>query len=103
MPGILLDPYILETLMRDLSGHDRKPSAFLVYLCLWYRDATSAGKGVQLSLRQMAEATGLSKRAVQSALKRLVHRRLIQVSRQSRTAVPRYTVQRPWARRRKSG
>jgi hypothetical protein len=27
-----IDAYILDTLMRDLVGHDRQPSAFLVYL-----------------------------------------------------------------------
>ena len=30
-----LDPYITDVLMRDLVGHDRTPSAFIVYLWLW--------------------------------------------------------------------
>ena len=31
---VQLDAYVLDTLMRDLTGHDRQPSAFLVYLSL---------------------------------------------------------------------
>ena len=30
-PTLTLDPYLTETLMRDLVGHDRRPAAFLVY------------------------------------------------------------------------
>ena len=32
---IVLDDYVMDVLMRDLVGHDRAPSAFLVYLHLW--------------------------------------------------------------------
>jgi DNA-binding GntR family transcriptional regulator len=42
--------------------------------------------------------TGLSKRSVQSALGWLVRRKLIAVQRQSITAIPVYTVLRPWRR-----
>ena len=35
---VTLDAYILDSLMPDLVGHDRQPSAFLVYLYL-YRHA----------------------------------------------------------------
>ena len=27
---VTLDPYVVDTLMADLVGHDRQPSAFLV-------------------------------------------------------------------------
>ena len=30
-----LDHYVVNVLMRDLAGHDRRPAAFLVYLHLW--------------------------------------------------------------------
>src|SRR5690349_10544746 len=30
-----VDDYVIDVLMRDLVGHDRAPSAFLVYLYLW--------------------------------------------------------------------
>ena len=31
-----LDDYLVETLLPDLIGHDRAPSAFLIYLKLWH-------------------------------------------------------------------
>ena len=91
-----LDAYILDTLMADLVGHDRQPSAFLVYLSLWR--GMESNSTVQIALRDIAEATGLSKRAVQAALSWLVKRKLISVARASITAVPVYTVLRPWRR-----
>lgn len=56
-----------------------------------------------LPLREIAEGTGLSKRAVQDALTRLAARRLVSVERASITAIPRYRVHRPWARRPEPG
>lgn len=94
---ITVDRYVLQTLMPDLVGHDRKPSAFLVYLFLWA--ATSAGEAsAEASLGRIAEGTGLSKRAVQHAVALLVRRELLAVDRMSITAVARYTIQRPWRR-----
>ena len=94
---IAVDRYVLETLMPDLVGHDRKPSAFLVYLFLWA--ATSAGEvTAEVSLARIAEGTGISKRAVQHAVALLVHRELLAVDRMSITAVARYTVLQPWRR-----
>jgi DNA-binding MarR family transcriptional regulator len=92
---LLLDDYIIDTLMRDLCGHDRQPSAFLVYLFL-YRQA-AAGE-VQIALRDIADSTGLSKRSVQTAVTRLIKRKLISAKRETITAVPIYTVLRPWKR-----
>lgn len=100
MPAIEIDDYVLDTLMRDLTGHDRQPSAFLVYLSLWRKAWVQGGWTVQASLRELADATGLSRRAVQNAIGRLHRRKLIGIQRASITAVPVYTVQRPWARRR---
>lgn len=97
MRTVELDAYVLETLMADLVGHDRQPSAFLVYLFLWSRGGREEG-GVQVSLRAMAEGTGLSRRAVQDAVGRLLQRRLATVERASLTTVPRYRVLRPWVR-----
>jgi hypothetical protein len=90
-----VDAYVTETLMADLVLHDRHPSAFLVYLQLWYRSRSGASR-VPLSHRGMAHATGLSKSAVQAAIRTLTRRRLIRATRESSTAVPRYTVLRPW-------
>ena len=95
---IPIDAYLLDSLMPDLVGHDRQPSAFLVYLCLW-RQTHGSGQGTaQVALQDIAEATGLSKRSVQDALGWLAKRKLVSISRASITAVPVYTVLRPWRR-----
>ncbi|MES2176230.1 MAG: helix-turn-helix domain-containing protein [Gemmatimonadota bacterium] len=95
-----IDRYVLDTLMADLVGHDRHPAAFIVYLALTARSLAEDGLAVTLSLRELAEATGLSKRAVQDAVQRLDRRKLVMVDRASPTAVPEYTVLKPWNRRR---
>src|SRR4051812_946760 len=100
METLRLDPYVIETLMPDLVGHDRRPAAFVVYLALWARASVVRFKPVSLSLRELSDATGLSKRAVQTALARLTRRKLIVAERASSTAVPEYTVNRPWVKRR---
>jgi len=98
MTAVPLDPYIVDTLMPDLVGHDRQPSAFLVYLFLWRRTHGAGAATIQVALLDIAGATGLSKRAVQEALGRLATRKLLTVARASITAVPVYTVLRPWRR-----
>jgi DNA-binding MarR family transcriptional regulator len=99
MTTMELDTYVTDTLMQDLVGHDRQPSAFLVYLHLWRQTSGGDHSSGPRSLRTLAEATGLSKRAVQMAVASLEKRRLIEVERALPTAVPEYTVHRPWARR----
>ena len=91
-----LDAYVVDTLMADLVRHDRQPSAFLVYLQLWLR--ASRRRTAAVSHQAMADATGLSKSAVQAAVRTLLRRRLIRAARTSATAVPAYTVLRPWRR-----
>jgi hypothetical protein len=98
MASVDVDAYVLDTLMPDLVGHDRQPSAFVVYLCLWRRTHGSGSATVQVSLMDIAAATGLSKRAVQDALGWLAKRRLLSIQRESITAIPVYTVRRPWLR-----
>lgn len=98
MTTIAIDVYVLDTLMRDLVGHDRRPSAFLVYLYLWRATHGHGGAGAQIALLDIAQDIGLSKRSVQEALSWLSKRKLVTVARQSITAVPVYTVLRPWRR-----
>jgi DNA-binding transcriptional MocR family regulator len=84
--------------MRDLAGHDRSPAAFLVYLFLWRGTRARSLGAVRLSHREIAEEVGLSKSAVQQAL-RILHRRGLVKSRQRhRTDTPEHQVMRPWAR-----
>jgi len=96
MNAIRLDRYILETLMPDLVGHDRSPSSFLVYLTLWLRTRGRRPPLTRISHRELAEETGLSKSAVQAAIRNLTRRRLITAAHASPTAVPEYRVMRPW-------
>jgi hypothetical protein len=95
---ITLDPYLTDVLMADLVGHDRQPSAYLVYLTLTRRSGGAHRAEVAMALQDIAEASGLSKRTVQSAIAHLVYRRLLAVDRASPTAVPVYSVLRPWRR-----
>ena len=96
-PRLSVDRYVVETLMPDLVGHDRKASSFLVYLALWAR-ATGRARAARVSLKTLAEETGLSRRGVQSGLANLARRKLVSVRRASITAVPEYAVMRPWIR-----
>jgi hypothetical protein len=93
-----LDAYVLDTLMADMVGHDRQPSAFLVYLHLWRRTGGGSEEAT-LTLRSIAEGTGLSKRAVQDALARLAGRGLVSARRETITATLTYALHRPWVRR----
>jgi hypothetical protein len=93
-----IDAYVLDNLMADLVGHDRQPSAFLVYLFLWRRTLGAGEESTQVSLFDLAAGTGLSKRAVQEALRWLSKRRLLSIQRAGITAIPVYTVKRPWVR-----
>lgn len=93
---LALDPYITDTLMRDLIGHDRAPTAFALYLWLW-RQTRAAGKPVLgISLQTMASETGLSKSSVQNGLRRLHRRKLVTVQRDAATAACRYRIHEPW-------
>ncbi len=96
---LLLDSYILDVLMRDLTEHDKRPSAFLVYLHVWRRTVGAGQRVVSLSHQQLAEGTGLSKSAVQAAVRLLKRRKLLSASLKNPTATPIYRVERPWARR----
>jgi hypothetical protein len=95
---IMFDAYLVDTLMPDLVGHDGQPSAFLVYLYLWSQSRTVRLRAVPASYTQIAIGTGLSRSAVQAAVTTLKRRQLIAVRRGSPTAIPEYSVLRPWRR-----
>jgi len=100
-PSFCLDPYVVDTLMQDLVGHDHRPSAFIVYLFFLRRCAKEGDGMCRASLAQIAEATGLSRRAVQDAIALLRRRKLLGVSADTPTAVPEYEVRQPWIERRR--
>jgi hypothetical protein len=82
-----LDGYVIDALMPDLVGHDRRASAFLVYLYLWRRTRGGARTAV-VSHSTMADGTGLSKRSVQAALRHLQRRALVETRRATATSAP---------------
>jgi hypothetical protein len=92
-----IDSYVIDVLMRDLVGHDQHPAAFLVYIHL-FREAsrTARLRPVTASIRTIADATGLSKSAVQTALERLRRRELIATSSAHQTAVCQHRLLRHW-------
>ena len=100
MYHIEFDEYVIDVLLPDLTGHDRSPSAFLVYVVLWARLYRSEQRTTSISLQQLADLTGLSKSAVQAALRVLKWRTLIKASKASPTALPQYELVRHWVRRR---
>ena len=93
MDALSLDRYVTDTLMADLVGHDRKPSAYLVYL------AIAAGEGrTALGYGELAERTGLSRRACQQAVAHLKRRGLISATRRSANEAAVYRALTPWIR-----
>jgi len=94
---IKLDDYILDTLLRDLVGHDRKPAAFLVYLWLAGEQARTR-HSVTISFQTLSENTGLSRSSAQASVRWLLGRKLLTAAKANPTAVPCYTVHFPWRR-----
>ena len=99
MKPIVLDPYFVDVLMPDLAGHERSPAAFLVYLYLWRKQATTSKEAVQASYATIALETGLSRITAQRAVALLTRRRLLSVRRAHPTSTPHYSVARPWVGR----
>lgn len=93
--NLSLDRYVIEPLMRDLVGHDRKPSAYLVYLAMFGQNEC----GVRaMSYQELADFTGLSRRSVQDAVAHLARRKLIEVQRVGPTETAVYRALKPWKR-----
>jgi IclR helix-turn-helix domain len=96
---ITFDAYVIDTLLPDLVGHDHRPSAFLVYVVLW-RKTRGAMRSTVMSLRMLVDATGLAKGSVQSALRVLTRRKLVEVKRKTKTSTPAFTLICAWRHRR---
>ena len=91
-----LDAYVVDTLMADLCGHDRRPSAFLVYLCLACEAQRRKLDAVSLSLQEIATRTGLAKSTVQAAIRHLKRRGLLDAGIEATTTPPLRRVVAPW-------
>ena len=99
MPAELsIDPHLVDVLLPDLVGHDKRPSSFVLYLWLYAMTRGVGRKSAFFSYQMLTDRTGLSKRAVQRAVEHLKRRQLIRVGKKSATAVPEYSVTTPWIR-----
>ncbi|MFZ0184857.1 MAG: helix-turn-helix domain-containing protein [Nitrosotalea sp.] len=91
---ISIDDYVIDVLLRDLVGHDRRVVSFLVYL--WFTGELRRGNVVEASYRQIAESIGVSKSSAQAAVAWLLKRKLLVSTKKTVTATPRYIVLTPW-------
>ena len=98
MERIGLDAYVVDMLMPDLVGHDRRPATFIVYLFLLRLAARSRRDSVSVSLQTVATKTGLSKSTVQAAMRHLRRRRLLDPAVTATVTDPARRILRPWIR-----
>jgi alkylated DNA nucleotide flippase Atl1 len=91
---IELDPYVVEVLMPDLVGHDRRASAYLIYLVI----AASPGGRLAAGYGQLAERAGISRRSAQAAVAHLAKRDLLAIQRRGATEASEYRALTPWRR-----
>jgi hypothetical protein len=98
MQRFTLDAYVVDVLLPDLAGHDRRPAAFLVYLFFLRHAAKMKRDSVSISLQTIATKTGLSKSTVQAAIRHLRRRELLDPRVQATLADPVRRIMRPWSR-----
>lgn len=98
MQHFSLDNYVVDVLMPDLVGHDRRPAAFLVYLYFLRHAAKGKRETLSVSLQTIATKTGLSKSTVQAAIRHLRRRRLLDPTVVAAVNDPVRRVLRPWNR-----
>jgi hypothetical protein len=98
MTRFAIDAYVVDVLLPDLVGHDRRPAAYLVYLFLLRQAARSRRDAVSMSLDNIAVRTGLSKSTVQAAIRHLKQRRLLDPTLRASITNPVRRVMRPWQR-----
>ena len=99
MGRLVLDSRVIDLLLPDLVGHDRRPAAFLVYLFLLRHSREAPRDAVSMSLQSIATRTGLAKSTVQSAIRHLKRRRLLDQDLEATVASPLRRVIRPWTGR----
>jgi hypothetical protein len=98
MRRITIDAYVVDVLMPDLAGHDRRPATFIVYLFLLRQAAKAQRDAVSVSLQTIAAKTGVSKSTVQIGLRHLRRRKLIDPTVVATVSAPVRRVLRPWIR-----
>ena len=95
---ISYDDYVIDVLMRDLVGHDRRPVSFLIYVWLFAEQKRRDG-AVEISYQELAENVGVSKSSAQAAVAWLIRRKLLSSVKKMVTATPRYTTLKTWKSR----
>src|SRR5436305_10969652 len=100
---MILDDQVVDWLMPGLVGADNpSPSAFIVYMFLWRTARRSNSWIATASHQTIAEGTGLSRSAVQGAIRLLNKRpwRVIRSVKKTATSTPKHHVLLPWRSRR---
>ena len=98
MQRVTIDAYVTDVLMPDLVGHDRRPAAFVVYLFLLRQSLQARRDAVAVSLQTIASRTGLSKSSVQSSIRHLKRRQLLDPQQRATVTAPLRRIMRPWVR-----
>ena len=98
MERLSIDAYVVDVLMPDLVGHDRRPATFVVYLFLLRQAAKARRDTISVSLQTIATKTGLSKSTVQTALRHLRRRKLLDPAVAATVVAPVRRIIRPWVR-----
>lgn len=98
MQRVTIDAYVTDVLMPDLVGHDRRPAAFVVYLFLLRHSLQTRRDAIAFSLQTIASRTGLSKSSVQSSIRHLQRRRLLDPDLKATVTAPLRRIMRPWLR-----
>jgi hypothetical protein len=98
MERLSIDAYVVDVLMPDLVGHDRRPATFVVYLFLLRQAAKARRDTISVSLQTIATKTGLSKSTVQTALRHLRRRKLLDPTITATVVAPVRRIMRPWVR-----
>jgi hypothetical protein len=98
MERFAIDAYVVDVLMPDLVGHDRRPATFVVYLFLLRQAAIGRRDAIAVSLQTIATRTGLSKSTVQTAIRHLRRRRLLDPAVTPSVTDPVRRILRPWIR-----
>jgi hypothetical protein len=98
MERLSIDAYVVDVLMPDLVGHDRRPATFVVYLFLLRQAAKARRDTISISLQTIATKTGLSKSTVQTALRHLRRRKLLDPTLIATVVAPARRIMRPWVR-----
>src|ERR1700761_9040734 len=82
-----IDSYVVDVLLPDLIGHDKRPAAFAFYLWLFAMTRARGRASARFSYATLSDHTGLSKSSIQRAVCWLERRQLLRVDKPKATSV----------------